>query len=308
MNDNQTVTDALNEATPKERIKFRVGFTNRLKTKACMLAYVDARYVMDKLDESVGKNNWSIKYDTIGSSLFCSIEMKWPDGSITTKADCGMETEVDAEKGQASDAFKRAAVHYGVGRDLYSMKKFWTDCGDNGYVDQDWKPIGWGSPTPLDKGEGDSTLPATPDPSSQPPPDPPHTADIDQMMSNKAQIPPKSDETPANGGGSRLKEGTPPENELVLVKNLLNQAKSKNGAILYLPHSFNGDPKDYEETKAYWVGAQFIHGETQLMNGRSNVTMTRWIAKEKGYRFEELPETPHEDSNSEVEVPEDLPF
>ena len=42
-NDNQLVANALNDPTPKERIKFRIGFKNRTKTKACMLAYVDAR-------------------------------------------------------------------------------------------------------------------------------------------------------------------------------------------------------------------------------------------------------------------------
>ncbi|MAF44206.1 MAG: hypothetical protein CMI54_08630 [Parcubacteria group bacterium] len=302
MSENQFIVNSLNDPTPRDRIKFRVGFTNRTKTKACMLAYVDARYVMDKLDESVGKENWCASYSVVGDVMFCTIEVKWPDGSVTTKSDCGMETEVDAEKGQASDAFKRAAVHYGIGRDLYSMEKHWADCDGNGYVDRDWSPIGWGAPAPLESDRvGDSASPATtrpvtpqpPTESSKPADIVDRIADIEQERANKAQNSPNTDETVKTDDDTQLRPGTPPEDEIVLAKNLLNQAKSKNGAVLYLPDSFTGDPKDYEQTKPFWVGEQFIYGESQkMMNGRVNVKMTRWIAKEKGYTVEELDDLP----------------
>ena len=300
MSDNQLVTNALNDPTPKERIKFRIGFKNRSKTKAAMLAYVDARYVMDKLDESVGKENWSASYSIIGKVMFCSITVKWPDGSITTKSDCGMESEVDAEKGQASDAFKRAAVHYGIGRDLYSMKNYWADLDAGGYVDRDWQPIGWDSQAPLDSGNGDSASPSTTRPVSQPPTPTKEesaaklVAKADAIAESLPDDDLNAENSPKTGGTTKkddnvqLNQDTPPEDRFVLVKNLLNQAKSKNGAVLYLPDSFTGDARDYEQTKPYWVGAQFIGEESQkMMNGRVNVKMTRWIAEEKKYKFEE---------------------
>ena len=307
MSDNQLVITALNEPTPQDRIKFRIGFKNRAKTKAAMLAYVDARYVMDKLDESVGKENWSASYAIIGKVMFCTIEVKWPDGSITSKSDCGMETEVDAEKGQASDAFKRASVHYGIGRDLYSMENHWADLDAGGYVDRDWKPIGWGSQVRPDSGSGDSASPTTTRPASQPPTIEENAAKLVAMADKIAerlpddvanvQNSPKTDETVKNDDNVQLSTDTPPENRFVLVKNLLNQAKSKNGAVLYLPDSFTGDARDFEQTKPFWVGAQFIGPESaKMMNGRVNVKMTRWIAEEKGYKIE--PE----------EKDDDLPF
>ena len=296
MSDNKLVINALNDPTPKERIKFRIGFKNRSGTKAAMLAYIDARYVMDKLDESVGKENWSAKYSIIGTVMFCSIEVKWPDGSVTTKSDCGMESEVDAEKGQASDAFKRAAVHYGIGRDLYSMANHWADLDAGGYVERDWKPIGWGTQAPLESGGGDSASPTTTHPAPQPSTTEKVTksAEIVDRIVNKLpddphidQNSPKTVATVKNDDNVQV----PPEDEVVLVKNVLSQAKSKK-AVLYLPDSSMGDPKDFEQTKPYWVANQFIKGETAMMNGRCNVEMTRWIAKEKGYDFEEINDLP----------------
>ena len=295
MSDNQLVTNALNDPTPKDRIKFRIGFKNRSKTKAAMLAYVDARYVMDKLDESVGKDNWSDSYSIIGKVMFCSIEVKWPDGSITTKSDCGMESEVDAEKGQASDAFKRAAVKYGIGRDLYSMKNHWADLDAGGYVDRDWQPIGWDSQAPLDSGGGDSASSTTTRPVSQPPTTKQESAAKADRIAAKlpdddlnAENSPKTGGTVKNDDNVQLSKETPPEDEIVLVKNLRNQAKSHKGAILYLPDTFKGDKTNYEQTKDYWVGAQFIAEESQkMMNGLVNVKMTKWVAEQKGYKIED---------------------
>jgi hypothetical protein len=262
-----------------------------------MLAYVDARYVMDKLDESVGKDNWSDSYSIIGKVMFCSIEVKWPDGSITTKSDCGMESEVDAEKGQASDAFKRAAVKYGIGRDLYSMKNYWADLDAGGYVDRDWQPIGWDSSAPLNNGSGDSASPTTTRPVSQPPTKEESaaklvaTADrIAETLPDDAVVAensPKTGGTVKNDDNVQLSDETPPENKIVLVKNLRNQAKSQKGAILYLPDTFKGDKSNYEQTKDYWVGSQFISEESpKMLNGLVNVKMVRWVAEQKGYKIE----------------------
>jgi len=90
----------------------------------CMcVAYVDSRQVQDKLDSVVGPMNWQDRYKYIDGDLFCEIGI-WDEEKKdwVWKGDCGTESMTEKEKGQASDAFKRAAVKWGVGRFLYSME------------------------------------------------------------------------------------------------------------------------------------------------------------------------------------------
>jgi len=98
--------------------KWRVqAFSQNYPTAQCV-AYVDARQVMDRLDEVC---EWQDKYFEVGGQLYCSIGIKL-DEEWQWRTDCGTESNVEKEKGQASDAFKRAAVKWGVGRFLYSLK------------------------------------------------------------------------------------------------------------------------------------------------------------------------------------------
>ena len=106
--------------------KWRVQSAN--KWGASCVAYIDARDVQDLLDEVVGQANWQVKYEEHKNNMFCSIgintesESKENDPIWTWKSDCGTESQVEKQKGEASDAFKRAAVMWGVGRFLYSKK------------------------------------------------------------------------------------------------------------------------------------------------------------------------------------------
>ena len=286
---NLDVINALNEPTPKNRIKFRIGFKNRSNTRACMLGYVDARYVMDRLDSAVGKDNWSASYQVTGDTMFCTIKVTWPDGQVTEKCDCGTETDVDAEKGQASDAFKRAAVHYGIGRDLYSMGDFWAVLDANGNVDRDWRPEGWDSSSMNSGQDGSSSDPITTATASQPPTSTNKTAqDIadriaKQERANEAENSPKNDETQKIDTKTPLKQGTPPEDESVEVKNLTKITESAK-AVLMVPPEFyqkeGADDKDGNQTKQYWIPKQYIYSDDQMMNGKHRITVARWIAEQ----------------------------
>ena len=312
MSKNKEVIDALSAPTPKERINFRVGFKNKSNTKACMLAYVDARFVMDRLDEAVGKENWETEYDVVGNHLFCRLTIKWPDGSTTTKADWGMETEVDAEKGQVSDAFKRAAVHYGIGRDLYSMKQYWADLS-NGYVERDWKPLGWDSSAQQDNSELTTTSSQVTE--SQPP-----TNEAQEKIKKLAKQAEDRGEGKDVKPKSDLKQGTPPENEYVRVKNL-TMVKDSQAAYLLLPSNFQGVTTDFEETKPYWVPKSKIKDLVAMPSGKFNLDVERWIADQTlpngdiKYQYEEIPvsKTKEEVSdqvsdNSDKDTDDDLPF
>jgi len=108
----------------KNEVKWRVGSTSKDKTKALALAYVDARVVMERLDDAVGAENWQDRYEFHGARIICYLSIKINDAWIT-KADGAGDSNVEAEKGGISDAFKRAAVKWGMGRELYDIKCKW---------------------------------------------------------------------------------------------------------------------------------------------------------------------------------------
>lgn len=87
---------------------------------ASLLLYKTARVDMDILDETYGADAWQNDYREIKGVLFCGIAV---DG--IWKWDCGVESNAAAEKGEASDAFKRAGFRWGIGRELYSAPSIW---------------------------------------------------------------------------------------------------------------------------------------------------------------------------------------
>lgn len=88
--------------------------------KATVVSYIDARQLQDRLDEVVGAENWQVKYEERKGNLFAGIGIKYGNEWVW-KFDCGTESNVEKEKGEASDSFKRAGVMWGVGRFLYSL-------------------------------------------------------------------------------------------------------------------------------------------------------------------------------------------
>ena len=118
----------LKKVFPPEKINWRVGNTNKKTnngraTIGSALAYIDARDVMERLDDVVGVDKWQCKYPYPGC---CELSIKFGEEWIT-KSNAAGETQVEAEKGQASDAFKRAAVLFGIGRYLYDLPFIWVD-------------------------------------------------------------------------------------------------------------------------------------------------------------------------------------
>lgn len=91
-----------------------------------VLLYKDARVDQTILDATVGAMNWKKSYDIIDGQLFCTISI-WDDEKKqwVSKQDVGVESNTEAEKGRASDAQKRAAFAWGIGRELYSAPFIW---------------------------------------------------------------------------------------------------------------------------------------------------------------------------------------
>ena len=100
--------------------------------KGCsLLLYKDARCDMKILDETVGPENWQRSHELINGNLFCNVSIfDETKGEWITKQDVGTESYTEKEKGQASDAFKRACFNWGIGRELYTAPFIWINKAD----------------------------------------------------------------------------------------------------------------------------------------------------------------------------------
>ena len=102
-----------------DEIDFRVQSINK-GGYATILAYKDARVDMNRLDAVYGSEYWQKKYETRNGHLFCSVGVWNKELSAWIwKEDVGTESNTEATKGEASDAFKRACFNLGIGRELY---------------------------------------------------------------------------------------------------------------------------------------------------------------------------------------------
>ncbi len=110
-----------------------------VSAKGCsLLLYKDARCDMNILDETVGPQNWKRSHETINGNLFCNVSIYDEDkGEWITKQDVGVESYTEKEKGQASDAFKRACFNWGIGRELYTAPFIWISAEDVTLSDKD---------------------------------------------------------------------------------------------------------------------------------------------------------------------------
>lgn len=121
-----------------EDIDCRVQSVSKAKNGtvgAVLLLYKDARVDMRILDQVFGPGNWQRTHELINGNLFCTIEI-WDDekAAWVKKQDVGVESNTEKEKGQASDAFKRAGFNVGIGRELYSAPFTYVELNDG-----EWK-------------------------------------------------------------------------------------------------------------------------------------------------------------------------
>ena len=103
-----------------------------------LLLFKDARVDMNILDETVGAENWQREHYECKGNLFCrvgircdSVQYQEANGDTgiapewVWKSDCGVESNTEAQKGEASDSFKRACFNWGIGRELYTSPFIW---------------------------------------------------------------------------------------------------------------------------------------------------------------------------------------
>lgn len=95
-----------------------------------LLLYKNSRCDKRILDEVFGSMRWKDEYHEVKGALYCTISV-WDEetGQWVSKEDCGSESNMEKKKGEASDAFKRAATAWGIGRELYTRIFIWVQGG-----------------------------------------------------------------------------------------------------------------------------------------------------------------------------------
>lgn len=136
--------EALGQPFPYSDVNWRLQYVDKEKLEGFAIPYLDARAIADRLDSVVGQNNWKDRYipwhtyvekieekgkvitKQIQSqicvlSIYDEERKEWID-----KSDGAENTDVESIKGGISDAFKRSAVKWNVGRYMYKMKPVWV--------------------------------------------------------------------------------------------------------------------------------------------------------------------------------------
>jgi hypothetical protein len=131
--------EKLHEPFLPSQVHWRVGAVKG--DRGIALAYLDARDIMDRLDSVCGSENWQVEYPFVGCArigLYVPQDTVDQVGNLVAKdfrwvwkSNGAGETKVEGEKGQYSDAFKRAAVLWGIGRYLYDLDAPWVSLENN---------------------------------------------------------------------------------------------------------------------------------------------------------------------------------
>lgn len=125
----QVLAEALSAPFDPKDVKFKPQMVKN--NRALAMGYIDARLIQDRLDEVLGVENWQDRYDFLpDGSVVCRLRLML-GGKWITKTDVGSPSEQpdsgDRVKAAVSDALKRAAVKFGIGRYLYRLPAQWVD-------------------------------------------------------------------------------------------------------------------------------------------------------------------------------------
>ena len=132
---------ALKRPFPVNKIKWRPGGGGK------DLCYIDARDVMDRLDQVFGMFGWQTNYEFMGGRMICNLSVRFDSdyesgkSEWITKSDGSDDTNIEGEKGGISGALKRSAVLLGIGRYLYNSNAF----------NSNREPASWATPEGFDE-------------------------------------------------------------------------------------------------------------------------------------------------------------
>lgn len=115
-----------------EQIEVRVTNT-KYKGSANLLLYIDSRCAANILNDTVGVFNWQIEYKSVNDKVYGRLSIKHPTSNEwIVKEDTGSESNIEGDKGQASDILKRCIARWGCDY-LYSAPDIKIKCPDSYY-------------------------------------------------------------------------------------------------------------------------------------------------------------------------------
>lgn len=121
----EQITKQLSAPFYPNEIEWRIGATNQNKTSGIALPYITNRAIMNRLDDIFGIFGWKNEFIIKDKSKICGISIRIGDEWFT-KYDGADDTNIEATKGGLSNAMKRAAVQWGIGRYLYKLPTMWV--------------------------------------------------------------------------------------------------------------------------------------------------------------------------------------
>lgn len=135
--------EILNRPLTRSQIDFKVAQVTKGRddVRATILAYKDARVDMQVLDEACGQLGWQCTYQRDSKNVLqCSIGL-WDEEKKQWiwKTSNGIESDFESEKGEYSDAFKRAGFMWGIGRQLYDFPQISVILNEKDYFEKDGK-------------------------------------------------------------------------------------------------------------------------------------------------------------------------
>lgn len=139
----------LEEPFAENEIEWRVIQLSKDRTKGLAAAFVDSRAIQNRLDYVVGRENWQNNFIYVPGAIYnakkdkdlglmsciCMISIYNPEREEwISKSDGAGNTDIEPIKGGISNAFKRAASMWGIGRYLYEMPDVWVKLTDGKYI------------------------------------------------------------------------------------------------------------------------------------------------------------------------------
>ena len=103
--------------------------------KLIVVPYINNRCVMHRFDAAFGADNWTSEFREISNGFLCRLTVTINKREVY-REDGASKTNIEPEKGGISDAMKRAAVQFGLGRCLYDYPRVMLEC--EGKFIPDW--------------------------------------------------------------------------------------------------------------------------------------------------------------------------
>ena len=135
--DPRQIQAALSKPFAPEDLEWRLQQTFEDKMRGIAVPYVTNRAIQNRLDESVGPENWYNDYKPWHGAgkkeaQLCGIAIYFEGRGFITKWDGAEDSDIEPVKGGLSDSMKRAAVQWGIGRVLYNMDTVWVNIEKRG--------------------------------------------------------------------------------------------------------------------------------------------------------------------------------